>query len=174
MLNADNSSPSPHFEMRAEVHASYVRALALSILYLLALILIWNGVSSWLVTSLQGEPKYANMSSVLKPFGIEFVSLNALGFASTALWLARSRSFAPFARYVVPLLIALYLTLPITLIVMYVVALLAFALQAAGKEQAWMMTYLDSIIPGMIGAQLLRFPRSSRLKGPGDTSPRAV
>ena len=174
MLNADNSSPSPHFEMRAEVHASYLRALALSILYLLALILIWNGVSSWLVTSLQGEPKYANMSSVLKPFGIEFVSLNALGFASTALWLARSRSFAPFARYVVPLFIALYLTLPMTLIVTYVVALVVVALRAAGKQQAWMMTYLGSIIPGMIAGQLLRFPRSSRLRAAGDTSPRAV
>lgn len=158
----------------AEVPTRYVRALALSVLYLCALILIWSGVSNWLVSSVQGEPRYANISSVLKPLGIEFVTLNALGFASTALWLARSRSFAPFARYVVPLFIALYLTLPITLIVMYVVALLAFALQAAGKEQAWMMTYLDSIVPGMIGAQLLRFPRSSRLKAAGDTSPRAV
>lgn len=158
----------------AEVPTRYLRALALSILYLFALMLIWNGVSNWLVTLLQGEPKYANISSVLKPLGIEFVTLNALGFASTSLWLARSRSFAPFARYVVPLFIALYLTLPITLIVTYVVALLVVALQAAGKQQAWMMTYLGSIIPGMIAGQLLRFPRSSRLRAAADTSPRAV
>jgi hypothetical protein len=152
----------------------YVRASVLSTLYLISLILIWDGVSGWLVSMLQGEPKYSNISATLQSLGIEFVTLNALGFAATALWLARSRSFAPLAKYVVPLFIALWLTLPVTLIAMYVVVWVVFILQAAGKQEAWLMAYLPSVIPGIIGAQLLRFPRPSRSTLAADTTPRAV
>jgi hypothetical protein len=159
---------------RAGGLSAYVRASILSTLYLSVLILIWNGASAWLTSKLQGEPRYSNIPATLQSLGIEFVTLNTLGFAATALWFARSRSFAPVAKYAVPLFIALWLAIPIGLITTYVVVWLVFILRAAGKQEAWLMSYIPSVIPGIIGAQLLRFPRSSRSTLAAHTSSAAV
>jgi hypothetical protein len=162
------------FDLKSETLVRYARASFLSILYLVALILIWDSVSGWLVQMLQAGPKYSNISPVLQSLGIEFVSLNALGFGGVALWLARTRDFKPLAAYAVPLLIALWLTLPIGLIAAYALAWLAFVLRAAGNQAAWFMTYLPSLIPGILVAQLLRFQRRSRSSPASDSTVQAV
>ena len=153
---------------------AYVRASVLSMLYVIALILLWDGVGDWLVTMLEGEPKYARLVPQIQSLETEFATLSGLGFAATALWFARNRSFSPLAKYVVPLLIALWLTLPVIAIALYLVSWLVFLLQAAGKHEVWLMTYIPSVIPGIIGGQLLRFPRPSRSNPAGDASVQAV
>jgi hypothetical protein len=160
-------TPSQSYSLR------FVRVVCLSIIYLGLVFVIGRQTSDWTISHTTGPTAGALTSQDAKRAGVLFVIANSLVFAGSLLWFARTRQFSPIARYLVPTVLAVVLTY----IVLIPVAMIkifpnpnAFVSNADG-----LVYWLDTVLPGIVAAQLFRFPGERGTTSSGDTpTPHAV
>jgi hypothetical protein len=136
----------------------FARVLFLSTIYALLVLLIWNQIAGWILTHASASKVTADNLNGLRQFRLLFVLGNSLTFAAAVLWLARIRTFSPLGRYLVPTILAVGITFVIALAAMIVEDIPSpgeFVATRAGTLFYWM----DSVIPGLLSAQLFRLPR---------------
>jgi hypothetical protein len=136
----------------------FARVVALSIIYMLLVLLIWNHLAEWMISHASASKLSADNLNSLRQFRLLFVLGNSLAFAAALLWLARTRTFSPLGRYLIPTTLAVCITFVIALVVMIAEAIPSpgeFVATKAGILFYWM----DSVIPGLLSAQLFRLPR---------------
>ena len=140
-----------------ELH--FVRPLILAAVYLLLLVVYWNSLRDWTVAAVPRETKYIDTWALMNSAGRLFLIPNAIAFAVTLLYLSRTRSLAPVSRNLVPVFFAATLTIPFLFVGTYILEWIIFALQSDLKPNAKLLIYLPSFAPGVVVAQLFRFPR---------------
>jgi len=145
----------------------YTRAIVLSLFYLATLALLWLALGNWIAEAIKAsgqtpDPTAFSVNGGHFPasFARVFVYPNALGFLITSLWLASGRSFVPFVRYVVPTALAGALTVPLSLLTLYLIWWIAYALRPLPGVLSVVLWQVGAALPGFITAQLLRFPRA--------------
>src|SRR5512138_2092621 len=96
----------------------YARALCLSIIYMLLVLLIWNKITGWIIV--HASPTDPEKIKGLEVSGNLFVFGNSLALACSMLLIARPREFAPLGRYLVPGVFAVGFTFVLELVVLLV------------------------------------------------------
>lgn len=150
------TTAAPIMNLKYFASMRLARALCLSVIYMLLVLLMWKQINGWITT--HASPAAAES---LEDFGRPFVFGNSGAFACSLLWLARNREFSPLGRYVVPTVLAAGLTFFMGLVILAIAGIsnLGYSVApGAGVLIAW----TDSVVPGFAGAQLFRFPRSDR------------
>jgi hypothetical protein len=144
------------------------RALILSVEYLLLLVAMWLAVSNAVPA---GGADASETSRKVAKFGLLGFYPNAVGFAAWALWFSRQRTFAPLARYLVPSAFAALLTFPLYVIVVYLMVWGLHLLWPRPSAVTSVFLVLPSLVPGLITAQLLRWPRVGSVGYSGEAVP---
>jgi hypothetical protein len=137
----------------------YARAVFLSVVYLILMSLLWKIISGWFLANVS-PARVPNAQILIADFGNQFIYLNTITFAVSLFWLARTRMFAPVGRYLVPTVLGVGLSFVLGVILLILIGSLPSVGPLPGlPPSSAILFYADSIIPGIVVAQLFRFPR---------------
>jgi hypothetical protein len=130
-------------------------------LYLMLLFGLWGSLASSIVTHLSAE-RVSEAAANLNLYGHQFIYLNAVAFTAGVLWVARTKSLSPASRYLVPTILAVGLTFVVAVMSLLLVRAIPGPGPLAFSSMGSLIYWADCVAPGLLAAQLFRFPRSDR------------
>src|SRR5690348_4912559 len=84
----------------------FARALCLSVIYTLLILVISNQIDGWIVSHSSAEAMNNDNMKSLHQFRLLFIVGNSAAFTASLLWLARLRALSPLGRYLIPAVLA--------------------------------------------------------------------
>jgi hypothetical protein len=143
----------------------YARASFLCAVYVFLLASMWISTSDWMLAHLGSRPTPYDPKKMLHDLGMLFVSLNSLVFCLTILLFARTRSFSPLGKFLVPAVFGAVGTLILGAVIIGLTGSLPYVAdsgQVIVPTMGNLVYWSDSVVPGFLAGQLFQFPRAPR------------